>query len=457
MQCLHPSDLAIVELRLGRPKDMVMTADRRNPTRKRAWAMAAAGWALGAAAWGQTPSTAALSKALALENLPAVRAAVADLREALGARAGEPEAADRYTPVPSDAELLSPDEARRGFTRQFAALEARQWWKTDVDPTKLTEPLRVPASFVAGNAAIVRAKLDGAKQSLAMAREAAEFLMKAQRQAGSGVYPFPAARGTSKARAMEAGTRLLAKAEKAGDLDSMVRHGWIFDDLGDGGLQFDNGECGSALLDLYDVTNDARYLASARRAADWAAARPLCPNWNYNSFSVHLLARTCAATGDAKYLESAVRKARIGVIPGQLVDGPRAGRWVDPHNARPAYHYIMLRALAQLAAVMPPQHANREEILRSLALGLKARNTEILRQGVMNRDKALEALLRVRTLPHSDDAVLRDTQSDAALGAVGRLVSAEARGGGMPLGPGEWGLFLEYCAGQPAQPAAIRQ
>ena len=391
-----------------------------------------------------------LAKALAENNLDAVRAAVAKGREALGKKAGEPEVADEFRRVPADAKLLSRDEAQRGFTPHFATLEKMRWWKTGVDPKTLTAPLRGPASVITGNVAASRAKLDGAERSLAMAKDAAEFLMWAQEQAGAGVYPFPAARGTSNARAMDVATRFLANAEKAGKLDTVVRNGWAFDDAGDGGLQFDNGECGTAMLDLYEVTKDKSYLDSARKSADWAAARPLCPNWNYNSFSVHLLAKIFGVTHEAKYLDAAIHKARLGVIPGQLTDGPRAGRWMDPHNARPAYHYIMMRALAQLAAVMPPDHVARPEILGALSLGLKTRNAEMVTQGVMNKDHAMESLLLVNHVFKNDPAFLRETQSTAALDAIGRLVSEEARRGKQPLGPGAWGLFLEFIASKPA-------
>jgi hypothetical protein len=391
-----------------------------------------------------------LAKALAENNLDAVRAAVATGREALGKRAGEPEVADAFRPVPAEAKLLSRDEAQSGFTPHFATLEKMRWWKTGIDPTTLTAPLRGPASVIVGDVAATRAKLDGSERSLAMAKDAAEFLIWAQEQAGSGVYPFPAARGTSNARAMEVATRFIAKAEKAGKLDTVVRNGWAFDDAGDGGLQFDNGECGAAMLDLYEATRDPRYLDSARKAADWAAARPLCPNWNYNSFSVFMLARMFAVTHEAKYLDAAIHKARLGVIPGQLTNGPHAGRWVDRHNARPAYHYIMMRALAQLAAMMPPDHAARAEIVSALSLGLKTRNAEMVARGVMNKDHAIESLLLMHHVFKNEAAFLRDTQSTAALDAIGRFVSEEARRGKQPLSPGAWGLFLEFIATKPA-------
>jgi hypothetical protein len=55
----------------------------------------------------------------------------------------------------------------------------------------------------------------------------------------------------------------------------------------------------------------------------------------------------------------------------------------------------------------------------------------------------------------NDVAFLRTTQSSAALDAIGRLVSEEARQGKQPLGPGAWGLFLEFIALKPVNPAIM--
>jgi hypothetical protein len=288
--------------------------------------------------------------------------------------------------------------------------------------------------------------LEGADRCLAMAKEAADFLLWAQDQAGAELFPFPAARGTSKARAMQVGTRFLERAEKSNQLEKVVRNGWAVEDLGDGGLQFDNGECGVAILQLYSVTGESRYLESARRAARWAMSRPLCPNWNYNAFSVDLLASLALATGESEYCDAALHKARLGVIPGQLTEGKRAGRWLDPHNARPPYHYIMMRSLARLAAALPNNHSNRGEIVAALRLGLETRNKEIIERGVMNKDDAVEALLLVTEVFKNDPEFLLKTRSAEALDTLLRLVSEEFRHGKLPLSPGPWGLALERMA-----------
>jgi uncharacterized protein YyaL (SSP411 family) len=291
-----------------------------------------------------------------------------------------------------------------------------------------------------------RAKLDEGGKAMSTAREAADFLIWAQEQAGAGCYPFPAAKGTSQDRAMQVATRFLERAEKAGKIGETVRNGWAFEDHGDGGLQFDNGECGVAIFELYEATKDSRYRDSAIKATDWALARPMVTNWNYNSFSVDLLAKAHEITGEQKYLDAAVKKAVLGVMPGQLTDGPRAGRWMDPHNARPSYHYLMLGALARLASQMPAEHADRAAVMRSLKLGLTARNTEIITRGVMNKDKPIECLLLVNRLFKNDATLLSETKSSDALDTILRLASEEARRGKLPLGPRGWGEMLEMAA-----------
>ncbi len=92
-----------------------------------------------------------------------------------------------------------------------------------------------------------------------------------------------------------------------------------------------------ALLRAGELLKDESYLAAGHRAAEWAAKEKCCANFNYNAFSVSLLAR-------AGMQEAALKKFRVGVAPGQA----KNGRWLDAHNARTVYHVIILRALADL-------------------------------------------------------------------------------------------------------------
>jgi hypothetical protein len=404
---------------------------------------------LHAATREQPPTRKDLAAALASQDSNAVSRIVSEIRKNLGDKAGVPEIRELFRPIPVDARCLSRSEAIRAFEPCLRRIEQAKWWRVNLDPTKLQHALREPASIVSGCQLAHRAKLENSGKCLHLAREAGNFLLWAQEQAGTGVFPFPAVRGITGDNAFVAADRYLARAERERRLPEVVHNGWIINDTGDGGLQFDNGEVGVAMFELFEATGEKNYLASAVKAADWAAARPLVPNWNYNSFSVYLLAKAFAVTKLEKYRVVAIGKAQVGLLPGQLKDGPCAGRWMDGHNARPAYHYIMLRSLAQLAAVIPANDPTRVEILNALRMGLKARNRDFVERGAPNMDKALETLLMVNRMFANDRAFLAESSSDQALDLLARLVSDEYRRGELPVAPREWGMFLEFTLERP--------
>ena len=383
-----------------------------------------------------------LAEALQKQDLVVVQKLISESRRKLGDRAGVPEVADVFQAIPAKGKWLSKEDAQQAMERIPEQVDKVKWWKIGLDPTKLDHALREVGAVISACVRVHDGKVGASERCLAEAREAGDFLIWAQEQAGAGCYPFPTAKGVTKDNAFVAAERYLKQVERDGRLDQVVRNGWAFDDAGDGGLQFDNGEAGVAMLELHRATGEKKYLDSAIRAADWAAARPLVTNWNYNSFSVFLLAETYRTTHDKKYLTAATTKALVGVIPGQLTDGPHAGRWLDAHNARPAYHYIMLRSLASLVAVLPKDDPSRDETWRSLLLGLKARNSDFIERGAPNKDHALQTLLFVNREFAADTHFLEESKSAAALTALSHLVSEEARRGKNPLGPRAWGMFL---------------
>lgn len=390
-----------------------------------------------------------LAAALQKQDLAFVRRIVDEARKTLGDQAGVPEVVDQFQAIPANGRRLSVDDSRRAMERIPAQIEKVKWWKVGLDPTKLGHALREVGAVISACVRVHDAKVGASERCLAEAREAGDFLIWAQERAGAGCYPFPTAKGVTEDNAFVAAERYLKQVEREGRLDQVVRNGWAFDDAGDGGLQFDNGEVGVAMLELHRATGEKKYIDSGIRAADWATARPLVTNWNYNSFSVFLLAESFRATNDKKYLTAATTKALVGVIPGQLTDGPHTGRWLDAHNARPAYHYIMLRSLASLASVLPQDDPARGEIWQSLKLGLKARNQDFILRGAPNKDHAMQTLLFVNREFAAEQNFLDESKSAAALTALGYLISDEARRGKNPLGPRAWGMFLLDSISQP--------
>jgi hypothetical protein len=133
-----------------------------------------------------------------------------------------------------------------------------------------------------------------------------------------------------------------------------IEDGWIITPDPDGGSQFDTGVCGVALLRAGELLKDETYLVAGCRAAEWAKEQRCSANFNYNAFSVSLLAR-------AGMQEAALEKFRVGVAPGQA----KNGRWIDAHNTRTVYHIIILRALADLGR-SPEVDAITQPAIRAL-------------------------------------------------------------------------------------------
>lgn len=313
-------------------------------------------------------------RALETEDHVAVRAAVAKAISVLGPWAGNPETATRYYPPI--------------VTAPFDTAKAREWWLREIDrgkrgPPWVKNPTGDPRVMQAGlrEAAF---PLDGLARTALLfpehrdalttqARVGADWLIKLQHP--SGVFPFPVGPGLNPRDKVG---KIVEKAML--EHPEIVVNDWIPDDKTDGGLQFDNGLCGRALISAWELTRDEKYLAAARRAGDWAITRPLVSNWNYNAFSVGLLARLAEVTQEEereKYLAAAVKKAEVGVLPGQL----SGGRWFDAHNACAVYHNILLRDLLELLHVLPADHGFRPTLLDGVKRGLNQAADETLAHG----------------------------------------------------------------------------
>jgi hypothetical protein len=372
-----------------------------------------------------------------------------EAKAVLGPLAGEPEEQEEYRQTTPEVKLPTPQEAVKAFEPYRSYILRNKWWRIGDDPTKAERPLRDVASVVSGCVDAREAGCQNGDELLALAADAAEYLLWTQEQAERGLFPFPARRG-GPSRPFRAAEGMLRKAERAGRLEDVVHQGWIVDDLGDGGLQFDNGVCGTAILRLYQATKDPKYLQSVKRAAEWAMQRPVVPNWNYNGFSVYLLAETAKETGDKRFLDAALKKARLGIYPGQLTDGPHQGRWFDGHNARLPYHYILVRTLVSLASALEESSAEQRQALDALRLALQARNKDFIAKGIGNTDLALEALLLLeQNFPDSTRSVGEAGQKEA-VDAIEAYCVAKMRDKQPALMPAAWGLYLNSLKGRGA-------
>lgn len=317
------------------------------------------------------PVLEAQRKALLARDEAAIRQAVSNAIAVLGPWAGNPETETRHHP-PVDKAPFAPARVRSYWLEQVAHADRKLPWVANPagDPRTMRAGLRaaaVPLQAIARTVALVPEKKT---ELVRIVRAGSDWLL--ERQHESGVFPMPV--GPARDPKDKVG-RILERLLK--ERPELAVQGWIVDLPGDGGLQYDNGLCGAALVAAWRATGDDRCLAASKRAADWAARQPLVPNWNYNAFSVGLLAAVAQATGEANYLAAAVAKARLGVLPGQMP----GGRWFDPHNACAVYHNILLRDLLTLYEALPRTDAFRPVVRDALVRGVDQAAGETIANG----------------------------------------------------------------------------
>lgn len=370
------------------------------------------GWSMaGQALFHPTPERTAgtdrlrpkLEAALQAGSVEGVREAVAEWLVVLGDQAGLP---DGHRPGihPGDFTL---DEA--GATRLFVdALksEAQAVRELSAGRPLPDQMLRfygyVLEAVVTARPSIERYVPDDLPWLDGLARGVAAILLSLQQPEGH--FPFPDLRG----RNIRFGD-MIEKQLSAGAVE--FRDGWVITADPMGGTQFDTGVCGMALLQAGAVYGEAGWMDAGYRAANWALSQACVTNFNYNAFSVSLLAHASRASGNAKYLEAALNKFRLGVAPGQAPNG----RWIDPHNARTVYHIIILRSMGDLLDALPQNRSEEiaevKEILRPAVAALLA---EFSTMGI-----TVECMVELKSVfSHLESDELRQTLDRVAASLV---------------------------------------
>ncbi len=188
-----------------------------------------------------------------------------------------------------------------------------------------------------------------------------------------------------------------------------LEEGWVIVPFPDGGSQFDAGECGVALLRAGAILKNPAWTKAGLKAAEWAKDYPPVANFNYNAFSVRLLAEAYRQTKEAKYLEAAWARWKFGLAPGQS----ERGRWIDPHNARTVYHFIILRAANDLLEITPPGD-DRTTLKKAVQRMVTSILDEADKLGAPITSYTVQELGRVESLADVSDSRLHDRLAQAA-------------------------------------------
>ena len=380
------------------------------------------------------------------ENIEEIYSLVQEMQTVLGDKAGVPEQREKYISIPDSFHVFAEEYVPQAFLDHEEFIRSA-WWNSCPSSGECKGALREVSSAIIGCLHARNAGCKNPDNLLLLAKQAGDFLIYAQDSAGAGVYPCPDLRGTG-GRMDELVTAFLKKAEQKGVLDQVLHNGWIMEDFESGDLFFDHGLCGFALLELYEETKDPLYLTSALWAAQWLNDRPSVPNWNYNSFVVLFLVRLARVTGDATFFSSAIKRVQLGIIPGQLQNGPNSGKWIDPHNARFVYHMIIVRSLIEVleAGNEFQDDVAAEEmksIRHSFSLAMECRYKELIDFGFNHPDITCECFSRIRLAPDTFKDYLSDSLFQEIEENLDRYVGETYRRGTIKLSPAALGYYLE--------------
>lgn len=293
-----------------------------------------------------------LHEAMLSDDPTKVRAVTAEMLAVLGDQAGLPDGR-RMGRKPKGA-LLGEAEATKLF---LDALKSQgRALRSLMDGQPLPDQMLRLYGYVLNACAdirpfVVKHQPDALPEISKLAEGCAKILTTLQQPEGH--LPFPDLRGKN----IRFGDMITRQLD-AGKVE--VKDGWLITADPDGGSQFDTGVCGAALLRSGAAFQNESWIAAGKRAADWALQQKCCANFNYNAFSVSLLAHAFRLTKDERFLKGALQKFRVGVAPGQAPNG----RWMDAHNARTVYHIIILRALGDLALVVRDERAEIDAVAR---------------------------------------------------------------------------------------------
>ncbi len=313
----------------------------------------------------------------------------------LGSEAGKPEAGLLIRKnAPRFSGNVEAEAKRLLDTRRSAMLDAGTRVAVSI---RKKDKLRIAAGLLLELSALIAASsMDESAPLIPELCTAADALVSVQ--GANGIFGIPYDNASSDLLIKRAS--LAVDEAKRNSARIIIERGWILDDSGalDGGLQFDNGLAARAVVLAYRTQSDERYLAAAKRSRDALERTPVCPNWNYNAFSISFLAELYRAAPEERTRTILAKKLTYGLIPGLMVNG----RYADPHNAKTVYHHIITEALLDAAEALPRSDELSASVIDAAARASLSAADEIIAIGPVHADRAVGMLSRANLLRADD-------------------------------------------------------
>ncbi len=174
------------------------------------------------------------------------------------------------------------------------------------------------------------------------------YLLKAQFEGGTGVFPFPADVNNPE---FGAAVRDLINSQ----CHTCIVNGWAVRLPGQQieHLYFDHGYALTTLSRYYINSNNNDVLPAIRAAANWILDKPIANNIHYNSALIKGLSYAYKATNDARYRDHARELHRYGVYSGFLNANGRLQAYAhDNDNAQLKFHGYIVSGMIALLSIL---------------------------------------------------------------------------------------------------------
>lgn len=393
----------------------------------------------------------AIQTALYAKNLQQIDSLSSQARIVLSTEAGQPEAAENYTPLGNNTTWL-PTSTAINVSRALISVDSiyyTQTWRICKGqlPTAYlphSVPLRTGAEISIGLIRIALAETDLARRALYLQWATEGFDSLLTMQLPNGAFPFPDLRTYND----PVYTPIINNYMQSLGNDSVnvLLNGWIIDDSGTGEFKFDAGVIGGAFAEAFLFTGDTNYRNAAMKVGAYMDTLRLNTNYNYNTFQSYGLAFGYAvAPTNSDWTMNADSVLRYSTLQGQLPNG----RWMDGHNARSVYHSIIIHNVSATLLYAPASNQWQDTLSQMLSGALR---NFIAAEYVCDASTGFDGILRAWRLGTN---VVPQTLHDSLTDLIGKYINHAVASQGDFLDVYTMGLYLDMSSNLMSTPENV--